>query len=535
MDRLEQASRLLIAAGLVLAAANSQAHESGDEYIDAFDTRLELVRDQGLVVSHRIGIHPHGDEIRRGVFFELPEDVGPLNGFEAWIDGQAVAPEIDDGKIVVAAGADLDRHRLHLLEVRYRAPVPLRERGDGRQTLDWAVVIDQFELPWRAASLEVHWPRDAMPAGLPSNGEPLPGGWRMRFAGPLAGGSDDPEPDSVRLTWPAGAFADAQVRNRAQRPGWRIGLAIAMVLLWALLHGIWRAVGRDPKPGSLAERSRPPDGISPAAARFVEKMGFDNVAFVAALVSLHVKGHLALNAERKHNRLVIERRASDAARQPPSTGEQALLRALFADEDRVELKPGTSAAQRAAKALDRALGREHRGRHFVTNPGQRAVALIAGFAVVGGGIAALIHEIPRVQDQDPLVIALGFAAIAFGLGLSLVYFEMLKAPTRAGESVRRQIAGLRKYLQNRSRSPGDAAHFIELLPYAVALECEDAWQARFAGRSMNTESGDVLEIVRWYESLREEFNSAAAIVPIIAASAGATAATGAGGASAGGV
>ena len=34
---------------------------------------LFLGDDGALAVNHAIDVHPHGDEIRRGVFFELPE------------------------------------------------------------------------------------------------------------------------------------------------------------------------------------------------------------------------------------------------------------------------------------------------------------------------------------------------------------------------------------------------------------------------------------------------------------------------------
>jgi len=78
--------------------------------------------------------------------------------------------------------------------------------------------------------------------------------------------------------------------------------------------------------------------------------------------------------------------------------------------------------------------------------------------------------------------------------------------------------------------------FAKLLPYAVALEVEEAWQARFGDRLADTEGSRAADVVDWYRRIQEEFDSTAAIVTIIAASAETTSASAsAGGASAGGV
>lgn len=518
---------------VVAAALPGQAHIDDPEFIESFDTRLTMRPDGTLEIFHDVRFHPHGDEIRRGLFFELPDQVGPLSGFAARINGEDVEPDLDDGAIVVAAPEPLAVQQIHSMQVSYRATAPLREVPGG-SALEWRPVIDQFELPWQRSSVSVSWPDGPAPQALPTSGERSGNGWRIAFGisqNEAAGASTS---DAILFEWQPGAFPDSVVRKHRAHWGWRAVLFIAILGLWGLVHAFWRTVGRDPDIGRVRASARPPSGISPAAARYVERMGFDTKAFVAALVSLRVKGRISLDPVKDKKKLDIARLGS--GREDASPGERALEKALFADSSRIELKPGSSLGTKASSALGKALGREHRGRHFETNNRERVQSFVVGAAVIFIGIGALISELGGVIERDPVVIALGFLGVAAGLVVPLIYFELMKAPTRAGVSVRREIEALRLYMSDSSPATSSVNEFAKLLPYAVALEVEEAWQARFGERLADTEGSRAADVVAWYRRIQEEFDSTAAIVTIIAASAATTSASAsAGGASAGGV
>ncbi|MEX2498937.1 MAG: DUF2207 domain-containing protein [Wenzhouxiangellaceae bacterium] len=523
---------------LALLAASASAHEGDSEFIESFATELRLDRQGSLAVTHRVEVHPHGDEIRRGVYFEPPDAIGPRSGYAATVDGRTVEPEFDDGAVILAAADHLAVHETHRLELSYRAEVPFRQLSDGQVVLEWTPVIGQFELPWRTSTVTLSWPEGAMPVGLPSAGERTDGAWRIRFDGPLAGAAESTDIGALNFEWNAGTWPDQVVRRKGVHWVWRAAPVLAVLALFGFLHSAWRAVGRDPEIGQVRAVSEPPQGISPAAARYIEKMSFDMTAFVAALISMKVKGRLSMEVDSAGKKLSLKRAAhgrNDAERLSP--GERALERTLFADSSKAELQPGGSLGAKAAGALKKALGREHRGRHFTTNNRQRVMGLVLGGLVVALGIGVLVAELGNVLERDNIAIALGFAAIAFGILMPIVYFELFKAPTRAGLKVKREIAGLKKYLEDTGPCNRSADHFVELLPYAVALEAEGAWMKRFGDRLDDSDGSRTAEIVAWYRRLSDEADSAAAIVPIIAASAGATAATSAGasGASAGGV
>jgi len=533
--------RICLLAYLLTAASLAWCHDSGPEYIEDFDTEMKFTAEGTLEIHHDVRFHAHGDEIRHGLFFKLPDEVGPISGFRAQINGVEVEPEIDEGAIILAAAEPLDVQQSHRIQASYRARVPLRQDSAGKPALKWRPVIDQFELPWRRASVSVLWSGWPEPESLPAGGEHIDNGWRLTYrgssdgAGAAAGAGSDADPaQALSIGWGKDVFPDSVVRKNRAHWGLRTLLVLAIIMLWGLIHAFWRAVGRDPDIGRVRASAAPPSGISPAAARYIERMGFDEKAFVAALVSLRVKGRISLDPNKDDETLSVARLAS--GRGDASPGERAMEKVLFADASRVELEPGSSVGTKASSALDKALGREHRGRHFETNNRQRVLSLMLGVGVIAISVIALISELGGVIERDPVVIALGFFGAVAGLVIPLIYFDLMKAPTRAGVTVRREIEALRQYMSDASPTTSSVDEFAKLLPFAVALEVEEEWQARFGDRLGDCDGSSAADVIEWYREIQDEFDSTAAIVTIIAASTATTSVSAsAGGASAGGV
>ena len=63
-------------------------------------------------------------------------------------------------------------------------------------------------------------------------------------------------------------------------------------LCWAIIFSVWLRVGRDPAKGTIIPLFEPPKGFSPAAVRFLMRMGFDAKTFAAAVLDMAVKGYL---------------------------------------------------------------------------------------------------------------------------------------------------------------------------------------------------------------------------------------------------
>src|SRR5262249_23709339 len=72
-----------------------------------------------------------------------------------------------------------------------------------------------------------------------------------------------------------------------------VGLLI-LTLYYVL---VWYAVGRDPARGVLMPLYEPPADLSPAGARFLVRMGFDNKTLAAAILDMAVRGFLTIKEQ----------------------------------------------------------------------------------------------------------------------------------------------------------------------------------------------------------------------------------------------
>lgn len=502
---------------------------SAQDMIESVVTELVLEASGTLRARHRFEVAP-GTEIRRGIRFELPDRIGPIERLEGTLDGRPIELDRDDGMIVLAAEAPLAPDRVHRLELGYSAPRALSERGDGRLRLTWTPLIRQFELPWRNASIELRWPDGRMPDKRPESGSGEESGWRIEFAGPLAAGEYANKAERLQWYWAADDWPGATVRGWGRNPGKQLLAVSVLFLLWALLHTIWYRYGRDRKKPRASESATPPDGISPAAARYVHRMDFDPHCLLAALVSLKVKRRIDLRASGNGRQLEVIR-LDRPDRHEPAPEESLLENNLFLDGNEARLKPGGKSMRRVQGALSRGLAREYHDLYFHANKPQRRWIVVLTVLAVGATATVLGGELGNIADQDRMAIALALMSFGFSIVLGLVYHGLMAAPTARGAVLQGRLEGLRCYLCADKACDRPAAHFVDLLPYAVALDAEKPWRERFEGRLDTADETD--EVLRWYRQVQAAHGSAAAFIPIMAGAAGGV--TASGGGSAGGV
>jgi hypothetical protein len=111
-----------------------------------------------------------------------------------------------------------------------------------------------------------------------------------------------------------------------------------------------------------------------------------------------------------------------------------------------------------------------------------ALALLLG---LGGGLFVLFAFGLAIESGRVLAIL----APLLALPLAISAFWWMAAPTREGRAVMDEIAGFEKYLSVTEEDRLERLHppektpelFERMLPYAIALEVENRWAARFAG------------------------------------------------------
>jgi hypothetical protein len=133
----------------------------------------------------------------------------------------------------------------------------------------------------------------------------------------------------VHAAWPGGFV---HVPTAGMRIDWFVrdwggvvmGL-LGLLVLAGYFQSAWAAVGKDPPPEAIIPRFVPPEGMSPAAVRYVRRMAFDGTAFAANLLDMGSHGAVTVTQER--GTTALRRTGTPAATLPPD--EQVMADCLF--------------------------------------------------------------------------------------------------------------------------------------------------------------------------------------------------------------
>jgi uncharacterized membrane protein YgcG len=132
--------------------------------------------------------------------------------------------------------------------------------------------------------------------------------------------------------------------------------------------------------------------------------------------------------------------------------------------------------------------------------------------IAGVILAALIAAVAMyfAWAVRPGVASLAFTGAVLATGaVAAIGFPMLKAPSRSGRKIMDNIEGFREYLSvaeedrlNALNPPEKTPELFEkFLPYAVALDCHNAWAKKFAG--VLAAAGATAAATSWYVGSRD--------------------------------
>ena len=319
---------------------------------------------------------------------------------------------------------------------------------------------------------------------------------------------------SVVVAWPKGIVmppSSLQTMRWWLRDNRAFGIA-ALATLGLLLYYMltWLRVGRDPRPGTIIPQFGPPEGLSPAAVRYLRVMGPDTKGLSAAITGLAVKGALVISQD-EDGTFAVDKTGSTPA--GLLADESELLQELFEGRAKTRLVFKQSAhtrVQGVRKALDQALQSKYGKGYFVTNVRYAVTGIglsIAGVVAAGllgttqpekifgflfmsvwlsiwtFGVAALVAQVVaswrgrsagatgKRASNVPASGCLTLFAIPFLLGelfgtiafvtiagplllalvfvtaaIDVVFFRLLRAYTPQGRALLDQIYGFRMYL-----------------------------------------------------------------------------------------
>lgn len=313
-----------------------------------------------------------------------------------------------------------------------------------------------------------------------------------------------------------------------------------LLLLPLYYFVVWLFVGKDPLRGVIMPLYAPPDDLSPAAVRYLSKMGFDDKVFVAAIINLAVKGHLKIQ-ENKSNYTITKVNASPRDRQLSS--EEDRLWNEMPDKVVLGKYEGSSVATMRSNLEETFIRRFSSyfkvNRGFITpgiaisivtlvcagimeNQDSWPVMIVSLFFVGTCWLTVAMYGIAwrmakgKINLTVWVVVCIAIALVAgvnimwyylillmkdlgfpilflivlfLTMATNLVFSNLLKARSSKGRKLMDQIEGFKMYLSaaeqgriDRTNPPEKTPELFEkYLPYAMALDLEQRWAEQFAG------------------------------------------------------
>jgi uncharacterized membrane protein YgcG len=514
---------------IIVLLVTAAAPVAAQERIRAYDIEVDIRPDGSIDVTEKISVHAEGDQIRRGIYRDFPTsyrdrwsnrvrvDLHVL-GVERNGSSEAWFTERQGNGIRINTGGDDYLPTLpgeYTFTLRYRTT---RQIGffDEHDELYWNAIGTGWIFPIERGTVTVRLPEPVPidrlhveaytgPQGMQGTAYTAevtaPGAARYRLTEALA----PYEGLTIVLTFPKGLVA---APTDAQRARWFLrdnaGVLVALLgLVWLLLFtvGTWRRVGRDPKPGIIIPRYTPPATHSPAALRYLRRMRYDMRCFSADLLALAVAGHVRIHRQKKRSaRWKLERLRSGAA--SPDPVQRPLIDKLFpgSANELVLTDKNATIVSGARDAHQKVLDRAMHPRYFLRNGGRVGIAWLI---IIGTGVAA---NTMSGGAGIPAIVAV----LAVMLIVVSVFTRLVRAPTFEGRRLLDEIEGLKFYLSvaekddlSRLQSPDsppvlDAGRFEALLPYAVALEVEDAWTKKFTAAVGVAAAAAATQSMGWY-------------------------------------
>ena len=559
---------ILWVAGLFALPGAAAAAYDGSERIRDFKSFIVVHPDATMTVTETITVNSTGQEIRRGIIREFPTTYKDRFGNTIKV-GFQVKEVLKNGKTepyhleTVSNGEKIyiGQKDVYLQPGIYTYTITYytdRQLGffQDFDELYWNVTGNGWTFPIDHAQAVVVLPEGAKITKYAAYTGPKGAqGQDFRVSYDRSGnivfdttrGLSPREGLTIAVAWPKGLVAEP---SQSEKLGYLLrdnlsNFAALLGLVGTFIYflTVWFRVGRDPASGPIIPLFAPPKGFSPAAVRYLMRMGYDQKAFAAAVVDMAVKGYLKI--EEKDEEYTLRRTGKDQG--SLDEGEQLLGSNLFRNGDVLVMKNTNHERINTARTgLKQTLDREINNIYFHTNRSSFFMGLglsvltlaaivltaakpeaifsliwLSGWSVACVFLAAMVYRNWQgTGSGHHLHFGKIFTALAssmfalpffigevFGLGvfamsvsapatlafaglvfLNALFYYLLKAPTLSGRQIMDQVEGFKMYLSvaekdrlNMLNPPEKTPELFEkYLPYALALNVENAWSEQFS-------------------------------------------------------
>lgn len=402
------------------------------EEIRAYASDIAMAVDGTVTVTETIAVNAEGEDIRRGIYRDIPVVMQGRDGGKVrpdfdvvgvWRDGATETYRVermgDFQRIWIGHPDVLLRHGPHTYTITYTMSRMARSFED-HDELYWNVTGNYWIFPILSAEASVTLPDGAIISALAGytgtvgsteqavavkrNADNAASFRASRALGAGEGMTIAVAFNKGIIQYPTGLDALAQylldLRDSI--------IPVLAALLAAAYNALaWFRVGRDPEKGVIFPRFHAPKGFSPALVHYIHKWGFSDTgwtALTAAIFNLGVKGLVTIDNTTDNLRLSVTGKAPEA---PLTTGEEVIFEYLEGKQTLEINKASGPGLKKKLQAFTTAIAQENRALWFKTNTGYSVLGYALGIALLAGMVFT--------EMLDPLWL---IGAIVLGILLS---------------------------------------------------------------------------------------------------------------------
>lgn len=516
---------LLITASLVTTSA------SAEEQIINFNSNIQIHQNSSLTITETIKVKAEGHNIRRGIYREFPTNYNDRlgNNYQVAFDIVSVTQnnntvewhtrDLRNGvRLYIGDEDSYLSPGIYTYEITYKTNHQLGYYPDVDE-LYWNVTGNDWKFNIQQALVTINFPKSISQNAIQYKAFTGYQGSTKTDVKVTNHTSEQLSLETTRSLLPSEGFTiqvglpKGYVDEPSSLESFQLLLSqnrhlliflIGLIVTFVYYYFVWSKHGRDPKPGVIIPLYDPPQKESPAAMRYVLRNYYDPKTFTTALISLAVKGYITIE-ELDDDEYAIKKTNKTVKF---SAGEQKLADSLFDNTDSVKTneEDDKTLFRAAMLAHKKSLADNYKSTYFNINGKYLFIGLLLSIATV---VIGAIFRHPFAE--------IGISVIVISVLLILMnttFGILLKAPTAIGRKFMDKAEGLKDYLTIaesdalRSRYPLEKTpqSFERYLPYAFALDIEDAWgdyfgdtlEKQLADDSSNTNAAYTLPL--WYHA-----------------------------------
>lgn len=379
---------IIITALLVPSVTHAQT--GSGEVIRNFHSDITVNKDTSLTVKETIDVTSAGDKIRHGIYRDFPTKYKTLLsvkkvGFKVLSvrrDGKpepySLEEEQNGIRVYMGDANTLILPGKYSYELTYRTDHQLGFFKN-HDELYWNATGNGWEFSILKASASVTLPPEIPADKMTTEGYTGPQDVKGKKYTSSVDSSGHAQFATTKMlpqnngltivvTWPKGYIkpltASQEISLKLKSDiGIRYEL-IGLAILLIYYASTWALIGKDPPKGSIVPQYEAPDGLSPAAVRYIWRMRFDEKCFTASLINTAIRKFIKIEKIKRTYTLIWNKENTEI----PNDEEKLITDGLFAKKDTIRLASvNWQMISSTRKSIGNLLKKNYQKRYFSTN------------------------------------------------------------------------------------------------------------------------------------------------------------------------